>query len=204
METSFEEIRQILRESAIAQQELRELFKETDAKFKETADRFKDTDAKFKDTDRKLKDIGRNLGNIGERFGSFTEGLAYPSLCKILYKRYSIDNTVTNYLKNFPDGRQVELDAFGFTNGSINNAVVVEVKTHLQSKHIYQFKELLKNFKTDFPEFANKHLYGILTTARVVSKELKQEIFENGLHLAIVHDEVFDFKQNPNAIDFNL
>ena len=193
-------------------------FKETDAKFKETdamlsakfketdemlSARFKETDAQFKEIGRKLKEVGKQIGGIGERFGSFTEGLAYPSLRKILFKQYGIENTAANVVKDFPDGRQIEFDAFGYTNGTVNNAVVVEVKTHLQSKHIYEFKKELSDFRADFPEFKDKHLYGILATARVVSKELRQEIFANGLHLAIVHDEIFGFKNNPNAIDFN-
>jgi hypothetical protein len=216
MATNTDEIWQMLRELIASQ-------KETDAKFKETDAKFKETDAmlnaKFRETDRKLKEVGKQIGGIGERFGSFTEGLAYPSLRKILYKQYGIENTAANVVKDFPDGRQIEFDAFGYTNGSVNraanrNAVVVEVKTHrygepLQSKHIYEFKAELENFRRDFPEFKDKHLYGILATARIVSKELKHQIFENGLHLAIVHTgdeshEVFGFKQNPNAIDFNL
>ena len=206
MESPVEEIWRILREVAISQ-------KETDAKFKETdtllSAKFKETDAQFKETDRKLKAIGKNLGSIGERFGSFTEGLAYPSMRKILRERYGIDNTVANYLRDLPDGKEIEFDAFGFNNGSVNNAVVVEVmrnaaRTHLQSKHIYESKQELADFKQNFPEFKDKHLYGILVTARVVSKELKNKIFENGLHLAIVHDEVFNLKQNPKAIDFNF
>ncbi len=92
------------------------------------------------------------MGGIGEKFGSFTEGLAYPSLRKILFQHYGIDNTSANVLKKFPNGSEVELDAFGYTNGSINNAVVVEVKSHLQSKHIYSFVQLLSNFKIYFPK----------------------------------------------------
>ena len=215
MESPTEEIWRILREVAISQKETDAKFKETDAQFKETraqiketdamlSSKFKETDAQFKETDRKLKAIGKNLGNIGERFGSFTEGLAYPSMRKILREQYGIDNTVANIVKDFPNGNQIEFDAFGYTNGTVNNAVVVEVKTHLQSKHIYEFKKELFDFKTNFPEFKDKHLYGILVTARIVSKELKNEIFENGLHLAIVNDDVFNFKQNPAATDFNL
>lgn len=213
----FDEIWQILKETAIAQQKtsadldrisidldkIKEAQAENAREARETDRRFKETDRQFKETDRKLKELGRQIGGIGERFGSFTEGLAYPSLRKVLRKQYGIDNTVANYLKRFPDGSEIELDAFGFTNGTLNNAVVVEVKTHLQSKHIYEFRELLKNFKPNFPEFANKHLYGILVTARVVSKELRKEIFDNGLHFAIVHDDVFGLERNPNAIDFN-
>lgn len=183
------EIRLILKELALSQIE-------TDAKFKELQ-------LAQKATDKQLRELGKQIGGIGERFGSFIEGLAYPSMRKVLYKQYGIDNTVANYLRNLPNGREIELDAFGFTNGSVNNAVVVEIKSNLQSKHIYAFKERLQNFKYDFPDFANKHLYGILTTPKVVSRELKNEVFSEGIHLAIVHDEIFDFKPNPKAIDFN-
>lgn len=207
---------------AIAQKELADLQKETEIVKKEHEIARKETEIaraisqkerekaqkeyekQSKETDRKLKELGKQVGGIGERFGSFTEGLAYPSLRKILFKNYGIDNTVANIVKDFPDGRQIEFDAFGYTNGTVNNAVVVEVKTHLQSKHIYEFKKELNGFRMDFPEFKDKHLYGILTTARIVSKELKKEIFDNGLHLAIVNEDVFNFSKNPNAIDFNL
>lgn len=155
-------------------------------------------------TDRQLRNLGKQVGGIGEKFGSFTEGLAYPSLRRILREHYGIDNTSANVLKRFPDGSEIELDAFGYTNGKVNNAVVVEVKSHLQSKHIYEFKDLLSNFNQYFPEYRDKHLFGILATVRNVSKELKNEIFENGIHLAIIHDDVFDLDRNPKAIDWNL
>ena len=154
-------------------------------------------------TDKQIKELGKQVGGIGEKFGSFTEGLAYPSMRKHLYQKYSIDNTAANYLKRLPNGEFIEFDAFGFTNGSVNTAVVVEVKSHLQSKHIYEMVQELTNFRTNFPEFKDKKLYGILATVRVVSKELRREIFEHGLHLAIIHDDVFDLDENPNALDFN-
>ncbi len=156
-----------------------------------------------KQTAKLIKEIGKQIGGIGEKFGSFTEGLAYPSMRKILYKKYGIDNTAANYLKRLPNGEHIELDAFGYANGEKNTAVVVEVKSHLQRKHIYEFVSELNNFHTNFPDFKNKKLYGILATVRVVSKELRQEIFKNGLHLAIIHDDIFDFEENPNAVDFN-
>lgn len=199
----LEEVKQILREVAISQRETAERFKETDAKFKETDATVKELVASQKATEKRFKELGKQIGGIGEKFGSFTEGLAYPSLRKMLKNKYSIDNTMPNFQKRFADGSEIELDVFGYTNGNINNAVIVEVKSHLQSKHIYSFAELLANFKTNFPEFGDKHLYGILATVRNVSKELREEIKENGLSLAIIHDDIFDLEANPNARDWN-
>ncbi len=181
MET-LDEIREIIKDIALAQKALQISQKETDAKIKET---------------------NRIVGGIGEKFGSFTEGLAYPSMQRILQNNYGIDNTSANVLKRFPNGTEIELDAFGYTNGSVNNAVVVEVKSHLRSEHIYKFIDLLKNFKTFFPEYKEKHLYGILATVRNVSKELKEELYNSGIELAIIHDNIFDLEKNPNVIDWN-
>jgi hypothetical protein len=188
------EIKEILRKVAISQAETSALMNQYT--LERTASR-KDLDARFKETNR-------IISGIGEKFGSFTEGLAYPSLRKILQKNYGIDNTSANVLKRFPNGTEIELDAFGYTNGSVNNAVVVEVKSHLRSEHIYKFTELLKNFKTSFPEYKEKHLFGIIATVRNVSKKLREEVFEAGLELAIVHDDIFDLERSEKAIDWNL
>jgi hypothetical protein len=82
MDTTIEEIKQILKENALAMAELRisqqetttqikatnaelsKLFKETDAKFKETDAKFKETDAKFKETDAKFKETDAKLENL--------------------------------------------------------------------------------------------------------------------------------------------
>ena len=225
---TLEEVKEILRELAISQKETHARFKETDALLKETdallketvkesADRSAMIDAQLTENSQLIKELtlsqkehscklatqSKQIGGIGNGFGSFIEGLAYPSLRKILLKEYGIDNTAANFVQDFPDGRQVEFDAFGFTNGTVNNAAIVEVKSALQSKHIYRFREMLERFRLDFPNFADRHLYGIMASPGKVSKELRDEIFANGLHLARIHDEVFDFEKNPEAVDWN-
>ena len=85
-----------------------------------------------------------------------------------------IDNTVANYLRRLPDGRCVEYDAFGYTNGSLNNAVVVEVNSHLKHEHVDAFVEKMGRFRREMPsEYHDKHLYGVICTVRNVSAELR-------------------------------
>ncbi len=96
-----------------------------------------------KEHNREMAARSRQITSIGNGFSSFIEGLAYPSLRRVLFEEYSINNTAANFVQDFPDGRQVEFDAFGFTNGTVNNAAIVEVKSALQSKHIYKFREVL-------------------------------------------------------------
>ena len=44
----------------------------------------KETDQRIKETDRFVKELGKQIGGLGEKFGSFTEGLALPSMERIL------------------------------------------------------------------------------------------------------------------------
>jgi hypothetical protein len=179
---TLEEIKQILKELSLSQ---------------------KETDAKFKETDKQLKELGKQIGGLGNKFGSFTEGLAYPSLQKILLKYYQIENTSPRFSKSLPDGNSIEYDVFGFTNGKANNAVVVEVKSHLKYEHVIELADELKKFREYFPAFKDLHLYGILATVHNIDRDLKKHIFSHGLHFSTIHNEVFDFEKNENAVDFN-
>jgi len=77
MSTKAEEIWEILRELAQSQ-------KETDRKFIET-------DREIKETGRQPKELGKQIGGLGKKFGSFTEGLALPSMTKILRERFHME-----------------------------------------------------------------------------------------------------------------
>lgn len=177
--------------------------KETELRFQETDRKFQETDRRSRETDRQLRELGIQIGGLGNKFGSFTEGLAFPSLKRYLQERYHIDNTTARFERRLPNGRIIEFDAFGYTNGEHNNAVVVEVKSRLQPKHLDEFVDELHMFRTLFPEFARKHLYGIVACVDTLPQDLKRQVFEHGLHLAIIHDDVFDVSHNPDAINFN-
>lgn len=44
-----------------------------------------------KQTDRQLKELGKQIGGIGDKFGYFTEGLALPSMEKILHEQFHME-----------------------------------------------------------------------------------------------------------------
>ncbi|MEM7585717.1 MAG: hypothetical protein AAF560_20170 [Acidobacteriota bacterium] len=48
-------------------------------------------------TDRYLKELGKQLGGLGDKFGSFTEGMALPSMTRLLEKRFGLDNIAPRY-----------------------------------------------------------------------------------------------------------
>jgi hypothetical protein len=183
MSTSAEDVWAILREVAEAQKETNRRFQETDRKFQET-------DRQFKETDRKLKELGKQIGGLGEKFGSFTEGLALPSMEKILWERFGME-VVSPSVRVSKGGRHLEIDVLAYANGDINQAYVVEVKSHPREESILQIKTLLEQFREFFPEHAGKTVYGILAAVDI-SPPFRQRALNEGLYVARIHDNVFE------------
>lgn len=134
------------------------LFQETDRKFQETT-------AEIKEMSRSVKELGQQMGGLGNKFGSFTEGLALPSMQKILRQRFGVD-TVSPSVRLKREGQHLEIDVLAYANGDVNAAYVVEVKSHLREKDIEQLLKILERFPVWFPEHRHKALYGILAGRR--------------------------------------
>lgn len=123
---------------------------------------------------------------------SFTEGMAFPSMRKVLIKTFNMDNIATRYIAR-KNGKIMELDVFAYSNGASNKAVIVEVKSHLRDEYIERMLNLLKEVREFLPEHANKTFYGIL--AVVDSPEhLKAQVLKHGIYYAEIHDDVFSLK----------
>ncbi len=86
-------------------------------------------------TDKQLKELGKQIGGLGEKFGSFTEGLALPSMTKILREKFKMEviSPSVRVSKNCIDA---EIDVLAYSNSSINEAYVVGVKSHLREEAI--------------------------------------------------------------------
>jgi hypothetical protein len=143
MATTSEDVWRILAELATAQAELTAAQKETDKQLKEVSQQQKETDRQLKETDRQqkenaqqqkktdkqLKELGQQIGGLGAKFGSFTEGLALPSMEKILRQRFGME-VVSPSVRVSKDGKHLEIDVLAYTNGELNTAYIVEVKSH--------------------------------------------------------------------------
>lgn len=142
------------------------------------------------DTARLTKQNAKLIGDIGNKFGSFTEGMAFPSMERLLRKRFGITTVATRY-KAQREGETMEVDVLGLANGDINSVVVVEVKSHLKERDVEQMLRMLNQFTDFFPEHKDKKLYGILAFVDG-SEEIRQQAVRAGLYTARIHDEVFD------------
>jgi len=211
MATTSEDVWRILAELATAQAELTaaqaELTaaqKETDKQLKETdlllkevsqqqkenAQQIKETDRQQQKTDKQLKELGKQIGGLGAKFGSFTEGLALPSMETILRQRFGM-KVVSPSVRASEDGQHLEIDVLAYTNGELNIAYIVEVKSHAREESITQLKSILQRFRRFFPEHKDKKLYGILASVDL-SPELREKILQEGFYVARIHDQVFE------------
>ena len=149
-----------------------------------------------KETDRQLKELGKQIGGLGAKFGSFTEGLALPSMEKILRQRFGME-VVSPSVRVSKEGRHVEIDVLAYSNGDLNTAYIVEVKSHAREESIAQLKNILQRFRSFFPEHRYKRLYGILAAVDM-SPELRQKTLQEGFYVARIHDEVFELDTPDN------
>ena len=203
MATTADDVWRLLAELATSQSELTAAQKETDLQLKETDLQLKEVSRQQKEnaqqqkkTDRQLKELGKQIGGLGAKFGSFTEGLALPSMEKILRQRFGM-KVVSPSVRASEDGKHIEIDVLAYTNGNLNTAYIVEVKSHAKEESITQLKSILQRFRTFFPEHKDKQLYGILAAVDM-SPELREKTLQEGFYVARIHDQVFELDSPEN------
>ena len=197
MATTSEDVWRLLAELTAAQKEtdkqLKEVSqqqKETELLLKEVSQQQKENAQQQKKTDRQLRELGKQIGGLGAKFGSFTEGLALPSMETILRQRFGME-VISPSVRVSKEGQHLEIDVLAYTNGELNTAYIVEVKSHARQEDITQLKSILQRFRRFFPEHKDKKLYGILAAVDL-SPELREKILQEGIYVARIHDQVFE------------
>ncbi len=176
---------------------------ELETAIKEIWAMFRETDRRFKETDKQLKELGKQIGGLGNKFGGFTEGMAFPSMQRILTEQFKMEhvNPRTLVRKN---GETYELDVLAYSDSEINEVYVVEVKSRLKEEHLEEMLRNLEKFPHFYPEHKNKALYGIIA-AIDVSEQMKKKVLNAGLYLALIRDDTFilDVPEGFKAKRFN-
>ena len=166
--TSFDEIKAVLRQIAESQ----------------------------KETDRITKENAKLIGGLGDKFGSFTEGMAFPSIEKVLRKQFGME-TVSIRVRTRKGDKTQDIDVLGYANGTVNTVVIVEVKSHLRERDIDQIRKLTDNFAYFHPEHQGKKVLCIVAYVDA-AKEAKAELTKMGVILARINDDVFELV-NPEG-----
>jgi len=145
-----------------------------------------------KETSAQLKELGKQLGGLGEKFGSFTEGMAFPAMEKILRERFKM-NVVALRVEAHKDGDTLEMDVLAYSNSGVKEVYIVEVKSHLREEGLEQLLDQLRNFTRFFPEHKDKKLFGILAVVEA-PKHLEKRVAREGIYLAKIHDDLFELQ----------
>lgn len=197
-----EELRDLVAGLAVRHAEIAELQKETDRQLQATDRQVQETSQTVKklaeendETGKQIRELKKQLGGLGDKFGSFTEGMALPSMRKLLQQRFHMEVITVRALSR-KNGNSLELDVLAYSNSKVNEVYVVEVKSHLRQEGLDQMKKILREFHSYFPGHDGKKVYGILAAVDIPDK-LRAKILQEGIYLALIHDDEFELQVPP-------
>ena len=144
------------------------------------------------ETSQFLRELGRQLGGLGDKFGSFTEGMAFPSMRKLLEERFHMD-VIAPRVRARKGDRSLELDVLAYSNSETNEVYIVEVKSHLREEGLEQMNKIIRDFREFFPEHQDKKVFGILAAVDVPDN-VRRKVLKQGFYLARIHDEEFELE----------
>jgi hypothetical protein len=154
MTTTADDVWRLLAELTAAQKETERLLKEQSH---EAEKRSKETDQKIREVNKQIEKVNKQIGDLGGKWGRFVENMVSPACETIFLKRGIPVHQVSQRVKKRLDGKILEIDVL-VTNE--NHVLIVEVKSSLGVNDIKELIEDLAEFRTFFPEYSQKQLYG--------------------------------------------
>jgi len=167
MDSNFEELRQIVSELALSQ----------------------------KETDQIVKRTQKQLGELGNKLVSFAEGLAYPTVERILREEFGMEGVNPIHTRR-KDGA-LEVDALGYSNGSVNTVMVGEIKSHFREHHVEQVEQACQRLFDFMPEHRGKKVYGMVIFVKGEQNAI-QLAAKHGIYTEEANDENFKLR-NPKG-----
>ena len=207
--TIIDEIKQILRDVAIRQAEFAKEFEiqkaEADKRQAEADRRQAEIDRRQAETDRQIQRVDKQLGELGNKWGSFTEGLLERSVQRIMVKDLGITDTSFGATK-YKNGKTIEIDVLGVSNGNNNRVVIAEIKSHLRETAIEQIQQQLNDYLYFAPEHKDKELLGLIACISAAPNIIQQAL-KAGLIVLIVNDNLLEYYSTNKQYtikDYNL
>jgi hypothetical protein len=146
-------------------------------------------------TEETLRQVTKQLGGLGNKFGSFTEGLAYDSMRRILKRHFGAE-IVSSRTRASRGDRSQEFDMVGVRNGPQPEAYLVEVKGELNAEELNKTLKKLREFFHFMPHLKGMKLYGIVCAVDVRGATAEM-VLREGLYLATAGDENFKLVKPP-------
>ncbi len=142
-----------------------------------------------KETSRQIERVDKQLGELGNKWGSFTEGMAWPSLNRIMKQQFGAD-TVLPRPNRHRNGRTFEPDVLAYDSTSEGPVYIIEIKSRLSENSVPQLLDTLAEFPKFYPELSHRQLFGIIAAVDV-PQNLRKDALEAGFYLAQINDKVF-------------
>jgi hypothetical protein len=181
---SFEDIKELFRETDLRMKEtdlrMKETdlrMKETDLRMKETDRQMKETDRQMKETDRKLENLNRRFGELGNRLGEFVEGMVRPGLVRLFQERgIEIRETSRDLsARKGKEAAQIDIMAVDETD-----AVAVEVKSRLTVAAVDEHLARMEKFRRLFPRYRDFRVMAAVA-GMVIDDEAAAHADANGM-----------------------
>lgn len=152
-----------------------------------------------KETDRQLKELGKQIGGLGNKFGSFTEGLGFRSIARILREDFGMNDFIAPQVRASQAGRSEEYDILAYSNGGLNRGMIVEMKSKLRPEDIPQMKRKMSEIFHFLPGHRDKTFQGMIACVSG-SEELKRSIIAHGWYLAHIGEDLFELEVPENFV----
>ena len=159
---------------------------------RELRERRAETNRQIEENWRMIRELGKQIGGLGEKFGGFTEGMAFPSMQKILRERFEMDVVSVRAIGR-KNGRTLEIDVLAYANREVNAVYAVEVKSHLREDGLQQMLRILRDFHEFFPGHEGKKVYGILAAVDIPD-DVAARVLKKGIFLARIHEDTFEIR----------
>jgi hypothetical protein len=203
--TIIDEIKQILRDVAIRQAETDKRLDRIAILSEQNVEQQAESDRRQAETDRQIQRVDKQLGELGNKWGSFTEGLLERSVQRIMVKDLGITDTSFGASK-YKNGKTIEIDVLGVSNGTNNRVVIAEIKSHLRETAIEQIQQQLNDYLYFAPEHKDKELLGLIACISAAPNIIQQAL-KAGLIVLIVNDNLLEYYSTNKQYtikDYNL
>ena len=141
----------------------------------------------------------QQIGGLTNKFGRFTEGLAEPSIRKILDEVFDADFRPELGSKASTRLAAHHLDAWGVARNGAKEVYLIEVKSRFRpGKHFKQILEQVENFRTYAPEYADHEIFPMVGVVDA-SEQDRLQIWLNGMYVIDVADGVFRLAESPRG-----
>ncbi|MEF3168502.1 MAG: DUF3782 domain-containing protein [Deltaproteobacteria bacterium] len=165
--------------------------RETDRRMQETDRLIRELREESRETDQQIKELGKQIAGLGDKFGYFTEGMALPSLERILEERFGMEHISPRHRVR-SRGKEREYDVLAWANDKVKSIVLVEVKSRVKREAVDQLLAQLD----ELPELLPELTQGKVRMGILAGVDWDQNVAEAaqaaGLYTARIHGNLFE------------